>query len=151
MSRQILPIWSALPIQDVKIHTYNKAQQYWRKEHVCANILVQPKFISWIGKAAPIFGLFGGSPHVTYSKSLLVAPLYWRCKSYIRTTKRDPFFLRCAFKLKISSHKPVNGFHTDEYVDWSCQPLFLTTEHVQLDRKYCRDKNYIYCCVHNVQ
>jgi hypothetical protein len=31
-----------LPIQDVKIHTYNKAQQYWRKEHVCANILAQP-------------------------------------------------------------------------------------------------------------
>ncbi len=26
MSRQLLPIRSALPIQDVKIHTYNKAQ-----------------------------------------------------------------------------------------------------------------------------
>jgi hypothetical protein len=37
MSRQILPIRSALPIQDVKIHTYNKAEQYWRKEHVSAN------------------------------------------------------------------------------------------------------------------
>jgi hypothetical protein len=41
MSRQILPIRSALPIQDVKIHTYNKAQQYWRKEHVSANILAR--------------------------------------------------------------------------------------------------------------
>ncbi len=41
MSRQILPIRSALPIQDVKIHTYNKAQQYWRKEHISANILAQ--------------------------------------------------------------------------------------------------------------
>jgi hypothetical protein len=42
MSRQILPIRSALPIPDVKIQTCNKAQQYWRKEHVCANILAQP-------------------------------------------------------------------------------------------------------------
>ncbi len=41
MSRQILPIQSILPIQDVKIYTYNKAQQYWRKEHVSANILAQ--------------------------------------------------------------------------------------------------------------
>ncbi len=28
MSRQTLPIRSALPIQDVKIHTYNKARQH---------------------------------------------------------------------------------------------------------------------------
>ncbi len=41
MSRQILPIQSALPIQDVKIHTYKKAQQYWRKEHVSVNTLEQ--------------------------------------------------------------------------------------------------------------
>ncbi len=39
MSRQILPIRSALPIQDVKIHTYNKAQQYWREKHPSANKL----------------------------------------------------------------------------------------------------------------
>jgi hypothetical protein len=39
MSRQILPIRPALPIQDVKIYAYNKAQQYWRKEHVSAYIL----------------------------------------------------------------------------------------------------------------
>ncbi len=38
-SPQILPFRSALPIQDVKIHRYNKAQQYWRKERVSANIL----------------------------------------------------------------------------------------------------------------
>jgi hypothetical protein len=25
----------------VKFYTYNKAQQYWRKEHVSANILAQ--------------------------------------------------------------------------------------------------------------
>ena len=31
MSRQPLPIRSALPIQDVKIHTYNKAQPYGGK------------------------------------------------------------------------------------------------------------------------
>ncbi len=36
MSRQILPIRSALPIQDVKIYTYNNTQLYWRKEHVSA-------------------------------------------------------------------------------------------------------------------
>jgi hypothetical protein len=41
MSRQILPIRSALPIQEVKSHTYNKAQKYWWNEHVCANILAQ--------------------------------------------------------------------------------------------------------------
>jgi hypothetical protein len=42
MSRQFSPLCSALPIQDVKTHRDNKAQQYWRKEHVCANILAEP-------------------------------------------------------------------------------------------------------------
>jgi hypothetical protein len=42
MSRRKSPLQSALPIQDAKIHEDKKAQQYWRKEHVCANILAEP-------------------------------------------------------------------------------------------------------------
>jgi hypothetical protein len=55
MSWQILPIRSSLPIQDVKSHKYNKAQQYCRKGHVWANILAEPQFVSWKGSN---FGVF---------------------------------------------------------------------------------------------
>jgi hypothetical protein len=45
MSRRNLPLQSALPIRDAKIHEDKRAQQYWQKEHVCANILAEPYFI----------------------------------------------------------------------------------------------------------
>ncbi len=77
MSRQILPLRSALPIQDVKIHTYctirsksiggkiTSATIYWRNHSL---------FLEFAD-------FLGGSSHVAYSKSQLDAPIYLRCKS----------------------------------------------------------------------
>ncbi len=102
MSRQILPIRSALSIQDVKIHAYNKAQQYWRKEHVCARCV---QYVQEAGFAAHLTRCIqyvqeaGFTAHLTrciqYVQEAGFAAHLTRCIQYVQEAGITAHLTRC--------------------------------------------------------